>query len=102
MVRQFEDKPIMGMGSGTTPGDRTSQQSMGNNPPYNPSYTQMPETSFKPLTASQIDPFEYPPQLSSTYPHQLNTTDSFANRSKSTEPFSYGGLSSDYQQSKPF
>lgn len=73
------------MASSSTAGDRTSQPSMNN-------FQQLPETSFKPLTASQIDPFEYPPQLPSSYPYQ-SSADSYANRSKSTEPFSYGGFS---------
>jgi hypothetical protein len=69
----------MGSTTNSSAGDRTSMNNFNIHP--------LPETSFKPLTASQIDPFEYPPQLPSSYPNQ---TDSFANRSKSTEPFSYG------------
>ncbi|KAI6177133.1 hypothetical protein M3Y97_00873800 [Aphelenchoides bicaudatus] len=95
MVNQFEGRPIMGMSTASeTPANRTSQHSMGN---YSYDPKPLPPCNSS-LTATQIDPFENPPQISSSYSHQL-TTDSYSNRSKSTEPFSYG-FTSDYQQSK--
>ncbi|KAI6188502.1 hypothetical protein M3Y98_00361800 [Aphelenchoides besseyi] len=86
MVKQFENKPIMGMGSATSPtnlnagGDHLSQHSASSF-----SFDQKVEPSYNTLTA--IDPFEYPPQLPSSQ------SNDYANRSKSSEPFSYGGFS---------
>ncbi|KAI6239063.1 hypothetical protein M3Y99_00609200 [Aphelenchoides fujianensis] len=70
MVKQFEDKPVMRMGAAANGHTRGAASH----------FDQKVEPSYNSLTA--IDPFEYPPQLPST----------FDNRSKSSEPFGYGGF----------